>query len=67
MLTVQRFRNPIRDQHDLIHAAYKRGSSYAGVGDKKVYDPRVYMTLAETAMAELVRQAITELGDLGPR
>jgi fructose-bisphosphate aldolase class II len=37
----------------------------AGVGDKKVYDPRVYMTLAETAMAERVKQAVAELRGLG--
>jgi fructose-bisphosphate aldolase, class II len=36
-----------------------------GVGDKKVYDPRVYMTLAETAMAERVKQAVTELRGVG--
>jgi fructose-bisphosphate aldolase class II len=36
-----------------------------GVGDKKVYDPRVYMTLAEAAMAERVKQAVTELRGLG--
>jgi fructose-bisphosphate aldolase class II len=34
------------------------------VGDKKVYDPRVYMTLAETAMAERVRRAVSELRGL---
>lgn len=32
-----------------------------GVGDKKVYDPRVYMTLAETAMAERVKRAVNDL------
>jgi fructose-bisphosphate aldolase class II len=36
-----------------------------GVGDKKVYDPRVYMTLAETAMAERVKKAVTDLRGLG--
>ena len=36
-----------------------------GVGDKKVYDPRVYMGLAETAMAERVKQAVAELRSLG--
>jgi fructose-bisphosphate aldolase class II len=36
-----------------------------GVGDKKVYDPRVYMTLAESAMAERVKQAVTELRSQG--
>ena len=36
-----------------------------GVGDKKVYDPRVYLGLAETAMAERVKQAVTELRGLG--
>jgi fructose-bisphosphate aldolase, class II len=46
--------------------------NYSGVlkidgdmGDKKVYDPRVYMGLAETAMAERVKQAVTELRALG--
>jgi fructose-bisphosphate aldolase class II len=37
----------------------------SGVGDKKVYDPRVYMTLAEIAMAERVKQVVTELRGLG--
>ncbi len=32
-----------------------------GVGDKKVYDPRIYMELAETAMAQRVVQAVSEL------
>jgi len=36
-----------------------------GVGDKKVYDPRVYMALAETAMAKRVVQAVTELRGIG--
>jgi fructose-bisphosphate aldolase class II len=31
------------------------------VGSKKVYDPRSYLTLAETAMAERVKQAVKEL------
>jgi len=35
------------------------------VGDKKIYDPRVYLGLAETAMAERVRQAVTELRSEG--
>jgi fructose-bisphosphate aldolase, class II len=35
------------------------------VGDKKVYDPRVYMTLAEAAMAERVVQAVTQLRGTG--
>jgi fructose-bisphosphate aldolase, class II len=35
------------------------------VGDKKVYDPRVYMTLAEGAMAERVVQAVTQLRGSG--
>lgn len=32
-----------------------------GVGDKKAYDPRVYMTTAEEAMAKRVAQAVREL------
>jgi fructose-bisphosphate aldolase class II len=35
------------------------------VGNKKVYDPRVYLGLAETAMAERVKQAVAELRSLG--
>jgi fructose-bisphosphate aldolase class II len=35
------------------------------VGDKKVYDPRVYLGLAEKAMAERVKQAVTELRGVG--
>jgi len=31
------------------------------LGNKKVYDPRSYLALAETAMAERVRQAATDL------
>jgi fructose-bisphosphate aldolase class II len=31
------------------------------VGNKKAYDPRSYLTLAETAMAERVKLAVTEL------
>jgi fructose-bisphosphate aldolase, class II len=31
------------------------------VGNKKMYDPRHYLALAETAMAERVKQAVTEL------
>jgi fructose-bisphosphate aldolase class II len=31
------------------------------VGNKKAYDPRVYLALAETAMAERVKQAATDL------
>ena len=35
------------------------------VGDKKVYDPRIYLSLAETAMAERVKQAVAELRGVG--
>ena len=35
------------------------------VGDKKKYDPRSYLTLAETAMAERVKLAVTELKGVG--
>jgi len=35
------------------------------VGDKKVYGPRIYLGLAETAMAERVRQAVIELRSPG--
>ena len=35
------------------------------VGSKKAYDPRSYMALAETAMAERVKQAVTELRGTG--
>ena len=35
------------------------------VGDKKVYDPRVYMTLAEGAMAKRVIEAATQLRSAG--
>jgi fructose-bisphosphate aldolase, class II len=35
------------------------------VGNKKAYDPRTYMALAETAMAERVAQAVTELRAAG--
>ena len=31
------------------------------VGNKKAYDPRTYLALAETAMAERVKRAVTEL------
>jgi fructose-bisphosphate aldolase, class II len=35
------------------------------VGDKKSYDPRTYLALAETAMAERVKLAVTELKGVG--
>jgi fructose-bisphosphate aldolase class II len=35
------------------------------VGNKKTYDPRTYLTLAEDAMAERVKLAVTELKGVG--
>jgi fructose-bisphosphate aldolase class II len=35
------------------------------VGHKKAYDPRSYLALAETAMAERVKQAVKELRATG--
>jgi fructose-bisphosphate aldolase class II len=35
------------------------------VGDKKSYDPRTYFTLAETAMADRIKLAVTELKGVG--
>ena len=35
------------------------------MGDKKAYDPRTYMALAETAMAERVKRAVGELRGSG--
>ena len=35
------------------------------MGDKKAYDPRTYLALAETAMAERVKRAVTELRGSG--
>jgi fructose-bisphosphate aldolase class II len=35
------------------------------VGSKKAYDPRSYMALAETAMAERVKQAVSDLRGVG--
>jgi fructose-bisphosphate aldolase class II len=35
------------------------------VGNKKTYDPRSYLTMAETAMAERVKLAVTELKGVG--
>ena len=35
------------------------------VGNKKVYDPRSYLTLAEVSMAERVKQAVTDLRGAG--
>ncbi len=35
------------------------------VGNKKAYDPRTYLALAETALAERVKQAVTELRATG--
>ncbi len=35
------------------------------VGDKKTYDPRSYLTLAENAMAERVKMAVQELNGVG--
>ena len=35
------------------------------VGNKKAYDPRSYLSLAETALAERVKQAVSELKAVG--
>ncbi|WP_306535188.1 class II fructose-bisphosphate aldolase [Geobacter sp.] len=35
------------------------------MGDKKAYDPRTYLALAETGMAERVKRAVTELRGTG--
>jgi len=35
------------------------------LGNKKVYDPRSYLALAETAMAERVKQAARDLRTSG--
>jgi fructose-bisphosphate aldolase, class II len=35
------------------------------MGDKKYYDPRTYLALAETAMAERVKQAVNDLRGVG--
>ena len=35
------------------------------MGDKKAYDPRTYLALAETSMAERVKRAVTELRGMG--
>ena len=35
------------------------------VGHKKAYDPRTYLALAETAMAERVKRAVNELRATG--
>jgi fructose-bisphosphate aldolase class II len=35
------------------------------VGDKKAYDPRSYMKLAEASMAERVKQSVEELRGVG--
>lgn len=35
------------------------------VGDKKAYDPRTYISIAESGMAERVKQAVAELRSVG--
>jgi fructose-bisphosphate aldolase class II len=35
------------------------------MGDKKAYDPRTYLSLAETAMADRVKRAVSELRGTG--
>jgi fructose-bisphosphate aldolase class II len=35
------------------------------VGDKKAYDPRTYLAMAETAMAERVKRAVADLRATG--
>ncbi|MBF0506466.1 MAG: class II fructose-bisphosphate aldolase [Nitrospirae bacterium] len=35
------------------------------MGDKKAYDPRIYLSLAESAMAERVKQAVSDLRAVG--
>jgi fructose-bisphosphate aldolase class II len=37
----------------------------ADVGDKKAYDPRVYLSRAEAALAERVKQAASDLRSAG--
>jgi fructose-bisphosphate aldolase class II len=37
----------------------------AEVGNKKVYDPHAYLAVAETAMAERVKQAASDLRATG--
>jgi len=37
----------------------------SSIDNKKAYDPRSYLTLAETAMAERVKQAVKELRAVG--
>lgn len=35
------------------------------VGDKKAYDPRTYLAMGESAMAERVKRAVSELRGTG--
>jgi fructose-bisphosphate aldolase class II len=35
------------------------------MGDKKTYDPRTYLSLAESAMADRVKQAVSDLRSVG--
>jgi fructose-bisphosphate aldolase class II len=35
------------------------------VGNKKIYDPRSYLALAEVAMADRVKQAVSDLRAAG--
>jgi fructose-bisphosphate aldolase, class II len=57
------FTRPIAD-HMMKH--YDRVLKVDGeVGDKKSYDPRSYLGLGETAMAERVKQAVSDLRGVG--
>jgi fructose-bisphosphate aldolase, class II len=57
------FTRPIAD-HMLTH--YNGVLKIDGeVGDKKLYDPRTYLALAETAMAERVKVAVSDLRAAG--
>jgi len=57
------FTRPIADH---ILKNYDRVLKVDGeVGDKKMYDPRHYLALAETAMSERVKQAVSQLKATG--
>jgi glycogen phosphorylase len=53
------------DLDEILAQEEEPGLGNGGLGSKKTYDPRSYLTLAETAMAERVKQAVSDLRGTG--
>ena len=46
---------------DFVDLVFNGGSGSGELGNKKLYDPRSYLALAETSMSERVKQAASDL------